>query len=272
MSNLKTRLLRDDFFLDKDLAKQPGDVKTLLLGLRAYSDKNGNFMWDAETIQAAVLPFVHRTNRRFSTEKALEWLQTNNYIERYEVDGRLFGHCVNWECRIHGQRPHKNESIRHPPHPMASQRPAKGAPKANQRPALNNTNSNSNNNNNNKHKLGLEVGDLKSSVEVLDFDNFWTAYKDACQKHSEPSSPGDKQRAHAYFKKTMARDPDLHYVLPVALKNLITHKTHYGEKYQHASTWLNTEWWMPYFKEWEAPKEKKEADPLEGLDEWEPAI
>ena len=270
MSNLKTRLIRDEFFLDKDLARQNGDVKTLLLGLRCYADKNGNFIWDAETIQAAVLPFVHNTNKRFSTEKALEWLKSHDYIEQYEVDGKLFGHCANWDCKSNGQRPHKNESIRYPTHPMARQRLAKGAPKADQRPALITYNNNNNVNVTSKYTSGMDLGELKTTVQVLDFHTFWAAYRDACQANTQVCSPGDKQRAQGYWDRDMAQDPDLLYVLPVAFKNLVTHKTHYEEKFQHASSWLHSEWWITYFKEWEAPKSKKEADPLDDLAEWEP--
>jgi hypothetical protein len=87
---MRIRTVKPEFFTHADLADLDKisqlPIRLSFLGLWCCCDREGRFKWDARRLGVQILPYDH-----IDFEIILDILQTNGYIEKYEVDGKTYG-------------------------------------------------------------------------------------------------------------------------------------------------------------------------------------
>ena len=87
---MRIRTVKPEFFTHADLADLDKisqlPIRLSFLGLWCCCDREGRFKWDARRLGVQILPYDH-----IDFEIILEILKTNGYIEKYEVDGKMYG-------------------------------------------------------------------------------------------------------------------------------------------------------------------------------------
>lgn len=87
---MRIRTVKPEFFTHADLADLDKisqlPIRLSFLGLWCCCDREGRFKWDARRLGVQILPYDH-----IDFEIILDILQTNGYIEKYEVDGKVYG-------------------------------------------------------------------------------------------------------------------------------------------------------------------------------------
>jgi hypothetical protein len=63
------------------------------VGLICFADKRGRFNWNPELLRVHILPYDKDAD--FST--VLEGLEKEDMVHRYPVQGKTYGHLVNWD-------------------------------------------------------------------------------------------------------------------------------------------------------------------------------
>jgi len=117
----RIRTVKPDFFRHEKLqdleVKHPGKYIMLVFeGLWTLCDSKGKFIFNPRMIKLDVLPFIP-----FSMEETLGVLEVEGFIEKYEVDGELYGRIptFNEHQRITGKEAAEGEKH---PNPRGKQR------------------------------------------------------------------------------------------------------------------------------------------------------
>lgn len=100
---MRTRLLRDGWFKDEDLAEVSAEARILFMGLHCYADKQGKFDWKPKRIRAEIFPY----DTRQDTARLLRELEDRKLIVSYEAAGHAFGFIPSF---LSCQSPHKKEA------------------------------------------------------------------------------------------------------------------------------------------------------------------
>ena len=87
---MRIRTYKPEFFTHPLLADLDRNsqlpVRISLMGLWSCSDREGRFKWDARRLGAQILPYEH-----IDFEIILNILAENEFIVKYEVDGKVYG-------------------------------------------------------------------------------------------------------------------------------------------------------------------------------------
>lgn len=87
---MRIRTVKPEFFTHADLADLDKisqlPIRLSFLGLWCCCDREGRFKWDPRRLGVQILPYDY-----VDFEIILEILNTNGYIEKYEVDGKTYG-------------------------------------------------------------------------------------------------------------------------------------------------------------------------------------
>jgi hypothetical protein len=101
---MRIRSVKPDFYRDEklsDLENEYPELRPMLVfsGLWGVSDKHGVFPWNPRTLRLDILPLVV-----FDIEMTLKLLESAQIVRRFEHDGKIYGHVVNFERhqRING--------------------------------------------------------------------------------------------------------------------------------------------------------------------------
>jgi hypothetical protein len=99
--SVKPEFMEDEKLNDLESAFPRARPMLTFAGLWMASDKQGVFPWNPRVLHLHILPLV----KGFCIEKALSVLECSELIRRFEVDGKVYGHVVNFERhqRINGK-------------------------------------------------------------------------------------------------------------------------------------------------------------------------
>jgi hypothetical protein len=92
----RIRNTKPEFYIHEelnDLESNFPELKPMLVfsGLWNQCEFSGVFLWSARKLKLAILPFVD-----FDIEKSLTLLEEHGFIRRYQNDGKIYGHVVNF--------------------------------------------------------------------------------------------------------------------------------------------------------------------------------
>jgi hypothetical protein len=109
----RIRSVKPDFFRHEGLqsleAEHPGSYCMLVFeGLWVICDRAGRFEWKPRTIKLDVLPFLE-----YDITGTLQLLAGAGFIQRYEVQGKIYGRIPSWEAHQTFESL-KNEKVRFP--------------------------------------------------------------------------------------------------------------------------------------------------------------
>jgi len=102
------RLLRGQMRNSETVNSWPIPVRYFWTQLWGYCDDWGRGYYDARLIVAGCFPL----DARVTAKKVSEWmsvLEADDVLRRYEVEGRLYFECVNWD--EHQDRKYKKKSV-----------------------------------------------------------------------------------------------------------------------------------------------------------------
>jgi hypothetical protein len=93
----RIRNIKPDFYIHEvlnDLESNFPELKPMLVfsGLWNQCEYSGVFLWSARKLKLAILPFVD-----FDIEKSLNLLEEHGFIQRYQNNGKIYGHVVNFK-------------------------------------------------------------------------------------------------------------------------------------------------------------------------------
>ncbi|HOD33962.1 MAG TPA: hypothetical protein PKO12_10810 [Holophaga sp.] len=105
----RIRSIKPDVFrheLLQDLEETHAHLRPMLtfIGLWPQADRLGQFEWKPRRLHLDILPFVD-----YDLRAALELLESNGFLERYEVGGKVYGRIPTW--KVH-QRITGDEALR----------------------------------------------------------------------------------------------------------------------------------------------------------------
>lgn len=100
---LKSRIIRPDYWQDKELAQISEGAQLMFIGLMGLADRFGLLDDMPEVITGQLRPFDFKN----PTEKQLQELHDKKFIVRYEVEGKFYIWLPNLEKH---QPIHKNEA------------------------------------------------------------------------------------------------------------------------------------------------------------------
>ena len=87
---MRIRTVKPEFFTHAELSDieriSNVPIRLAFIGLWCACDREGRFKWDARRLGVQILPYDH-----VDFEFILDILQTNGFIEKYEVDGKTYG-------------------------------------------------------------------------------------------------------------------------------------------------------------------------------------
>jgi 5-methylcytosine-specific restriction endonuclease McrA len=88
----RIRNIKPEFFDDEDLARTSRGARLLFVGLWVLADREGRFGWRPAWIKMHVFPY----DQDLAVEPLLEELVAGEFIVRYAVNGRIYGHVPTW--------------------------------------------------------------------------------------------------------------------------------------------------------------------------------
>lgn len=98
----RSRIIKPGFFTNDRLAEVPPLGRIMFAGLWTMADRKGRLEDRPKRIKAEVLPFDNANVERLLTD-----LESRDFIQRYEVDGRRYIQIVRFEAH---QNPHIREA------------------------------------------------------------------------------------------------------------------------------------------------------------------
>jgi len=115
----RIRTVKPSFFRHEGLQElelqHPGTYPMFVFaGLWGHCDKGGRFEWKPRTLKLDILPFLP-----FDMAEALGILERHGYLQRYEVEGKVYGFIPTFteHQRINGKEAHAGDEFPGPPVP-----------------------------------------------------------------------------------------------------------------------------------------------------------
>jgi hypothetical protein len=111
---VRIRSVKPDYFRDEklsDLETQYPELRIMLVfeGLWCVSSGEGVFVWNPRVLKLDILPLV-----QYDLERSLHVLESSGMIRRFEADGKVYGHIVNF---LKHQRISNKEALASPKYP-----------------------------------------------------------------------------------------------------------------------------------------------------------
>lgn len=98
---MRIRSVKPEYWTDRITGRWPPDVKLLYIGLWNVSDDQGRFEWDLDLLRARLDPFGVFPR----LQGALADLEGTGRVQKYEVDGQVYGLIPTFERHQKPQRP-----------------------------------------------------------------------------------------------------------------------------------------------------------------------